>query len=46
MPSVAADAINEVLYDELGDVAVLCEDDTLSLVEDYEEDILQLLGGT
>lgn len=46
MPSIAADAINEVLSDEIGDNAVLCDDGRLSLVEDYAEDIRQLLGGT
>ena len=46
MPSVAADAINEALYDEIGDAAVVCEDDVLSPVEDYLEDLNALLGGT
>ena len=45
MPSLAADAINEALYDEIGDTVLLCEDDVLSLVEDYAEDINELLGG-
>ena len=45
MPSIAADTINEELFDEIGDVAVLCENDELSLVEDYREDIAHLLGG-
>lgn len=46
MPSIAADAINDALYDEIGDVVLLCEDDELSLVEDYLDDISQILGGT
>lgn len=46
MPSVAADTINEALFDEIGDVAVLCEDDKLSLMEDYRDELDQLLGGT
>lgn len=46
MPSVAADSINEALFDEIGDVAVLCEDDKLSLVEDYRDDVARMLGGT
>ena len=46
MPSIAADELNETLFDEIGDVAVLCENDDLSLVEDYREDVAQLLGGT
>ena len=44
MPSVAADSINEALFDEIGDIVVLCEDDELSLVDDYIEDIRRLSG--
>ena len=46
MPSMAADCINEALLDEIGDTVVLCEDDRLTLVEDYREDLAQLFGGT
>ena len=46
MPSIVADTINEALFDELGDTAVSCDDDCLSLVEDYIEDLTTLLGGT
>lgn len=45
MPSVVADAINEALFDELGDNALECDGDTLSIVEDYREDIARILGG-
>ena len=45
MPSIAADTINEALYDFIGDMAVICEDNTLIPVEDYIEDLTQLLGG-
>ena len=45
LPSVVADDINEALYDEIGDTAVLCEGDVLILVEDYAEDIERYLGG-
>ena len=45
MPSIAADAINEALYDEIGDTVLECEDDTLTVVEDYREDVIRLLGG-
>ena len=45
MPSIAADFINEALFDEIGDTVLLCEDDRLSLAEDYTEDLEQLLGG-
>ena len=44
MPSIMADTINEALYDELGDTALLCEDDRLSIVEDYREDLARLIG--
>ncbi|MBQ2223979.1 MAG: hypothetical protein II420_04405, partial [Oscillospiraceae bacterium] len=46
MPSMAADFINEALFDEIGDTVVACEDDRLTLIEDYIEDLAQLLGGT
>ena len=46
MPSMTADFINEALFDEIGDTVVACEDDRLTLVEDYREDLAQLLGGT
>ena len=45
MPSIIADSINEALYDEIGDNVIFCEDDQLSLVEDYIEDIEDYLGG-
>ena len=44
MPSIVADSINEALFDEIGDTVVLCEDDKLFPVEDYIEDLTQLLG--
>ena len=46
MASVAADAINEALFDEIGDTVLLCEGDRLLLLDDYIEDLMQLLGGT
>ncbi len=45
MPSIAADTINEALFDEIGDTVLFCEDDELFLVEDYTEDLIQLFGG-
>ncbi len=45
MPSIAADSINEALYDYIGDVAVLCENGRLTLEEEYIEDITGLIGG-
>ncbi len=45
MPTITADMINEIMFDEIGDNILQCEDDRLSLVEDYEEDIAEMLGG-
>ena len=42
MPTVAADAVNEALFDLVGDNVLECEDDRLSLVEDYREDLMEL----
>ncbi len=39
LPQVAADTINEALYDEIGDSVLACEGDQLTLVEDYIEDV-------
>ena len=45
MATVLADGINETLYEALGDSAVECDGRDVTLVEDYREEILQLLGG-
>ena len=45
MPTVEADAINEALYDEIGDSVLECDGDGITLAEDYREDVLRLLGG-
>ena len=45
MPSLVADAVNEAMYDEFGDTVISCDDDELSLVEDYREDLAQMLEG-
>lgn len=45
MPSLVADELNEALFDEIGDIVVLCEEDELSLVEDYREELFKILGG-
>ena len=45
MPAMTADILNEALFDEIGDTIVACDNDTLSLVEDYREDLTRLLGG-
>ena len=46
MPALIADTVNELFYDEIGDTVLLCEDDRLAVVDDYREDIEQLIGGT
>ncbi len=46
MPSITADILNEVMFDVIGDIVVLCENDRLSVVEDYREELSQLLRGT
>lgn len=46
MPALIADTVNELFYDEIGDTVLLCEDDRLAVVDDYREDIKQLIGGT
>ena len=43
MPSLTADEINELLYDEFGDNVLDCEDDCLSIFEDYREELRNLL---
>ena len=46
MPSIAADMINEAFFEEIGDTVVTCDDDRLTLVEDYKEELEELLGGS
>lgn len=43
MPSVVADSINEALFDAVGDNVLECDGDTITLVEDYREEILQCM---
>ena len=44
MPSIVADTINGALFDEIGDNVLEEDGDTLAVVEDYREEILQLFG--
>ena len=46
LPAIIADTVNEVFYDEIGDTVLLCENDSLYLVDDYREDVEQLIGGS
>ena len=43
MPSIVADSINEEFFDEIGDNIVECDDDRLTLVEDYTDDVRKLM---
>ena len=43
MPSIVADAINEALFDEIGDSVIECDGSTLCLIEDYREDLEQYI---
>lgn len=43
IPSIVADTINEALFDEIGDNVVECDEDTVAVVEDYREELEELL---
>lgn len=43
MASMVADAINDALYEQIGDVVIESDGDSLSLVPDYEEDVRAVL---
>nr|WP_276510803.1 TerB N-terminal domain-containing protein [Aeriscardovia aeriphila] len=43
MASMVADAINDALYEQIGDVVIESDGDNLSLVPDYEEDVRAVL---
>ena len=43
MPSVVTDTINEALFDLIGDAALMCEGSRITVTEDYEEDLKELL---
>lgn len=45
MPSMAADTINEAFFEEIGDSILECDGQTITVVEDYREEILKMLGG-
>ena len=44
--ALIADEINEALFDLIGDTVVSCEEEKLSLIEDYREDMEHLLRGS
>ncbi len=45
MASVVTDAINEAMFEEIGDNVLECEGDRITLVEDYREDLAQMIEG-
>ena len=45
IPSVVADDLNEACFGEVGDSVVECDGRTLSLVEDYREDLKRIIDG-
>ena len=44
MASIVADEINEALFDIIGDTALLCEDDKFVLIDDYVDELRDLVG--
>ena len=44
MPQVFADSLNDVLFEEIGDVAVECNGDDIVLIEDYRDDLERIIG--
>lgn len=45
LPSVVADAINEALFGAIGDNILECDGERISVVEEYKEDVIEVLGG-
>ena len=45
IPSVVTDALNEAFYDEIGDSILDCDGDSICLVEDYVEEVRNMLTG-
>ena len=46
IPSVIADKINEMFIDEIGDSIVEYDGSKLSIIEDYREEIVDILNQT
>lgn len=44
MASVVTDAINERFFEEIGDTILECDGKTISLVEDYREDVTKIVN--
>ena len=45
LPEIIADGINEALYEETGDTVVVCDGQTIVLIEDYRDNVMRILGG-
>ncbi|MGN0364058.1 MAG: TerB N-terminal domain-containing protein [Bilifractor sp.] len=43
MPSIVTDTINEVFFDEIGDNILECDGSQITIVEDYRDDLINLL---
>ncbi len=43
MPSVVADTINAALFDEIGDNILECDGKTIKIVEDYVEEVKEII---
>lgn len=46
LPSVVADTINEAFFDDIGDSVLECTEDHITLIEDYREDLEDLLSSS
>ena len=44
IPSVVTDTLNEAFYDEIGDSILDCDEDQIRLVEDYVDDVKEILA--
>ena len=45
MPQVFADSLNDLLFEEIGDIVVECNGDDIVLIEDYREDLERIIRG-
>lgn len=43
MPEIFVDEVNEALYETVGDIVLECEGDSIAIVEDYKDEIRQIL---
>jgi len=46
MVTIVTETINEALFDEIGDNVLECDGDRISVLEDYREDIEEIMGGS